>query len=239
MHNILHNMDDDSMPMPNHVTVRNGVYQYVRRVRDDVVEAFAMRRIQRSLKTRLPGEARLRAAQLDQDLERQFTAARLKLDPDPSTTTGSDWTWVEWEKVVAWLTATWLHEDRKARLRKATGKHFSKDTSTGTIWLDDGALREKIDLKKRLSVLSPRQYETDRAAYLRSYLGRLRLGAPVDVEMREEFFTACLQAEIEALDIILRRESGERVEHPHPDSIDGSWRQAQTPPSPPEPTTIT
>lgn len=155
------------------------------------------------LKTRLPGEARLRATQLDQDLERQFTAAHLKLDPDPSTTTGSDWTWVEWEKVVTWLTATWLHDDRKARLRKATGKHFSKDASTGTLWLDDGALREKIDLKKRLSVLPPRQYEADRAAYLRSYLGRLRLSAPVDVEMREEFFTACLQAEIEALDIIL------------------------------------
>ena len=34
VHNIVHNMDDNSVPLPNHVTARNGVYQYVRRVPD-------------------------------------------------------------------------------------------------------------------------------------------------------------------------------------------------------------
>ncbi|WP_428040676.1 DUF6538 domain-containing protein [Devosia psychrophila] len=41
------------MALPAHVALGNGVYQYVRRVPEDLVHAFAGPRIQRSLKTRI------------------------------------------------------------------------------------------------------------------------------------------------------------------------------------------
>jgi len=91
MHNNLHNMDDENVPLPNHVIRRNGVFQYVRRIPDDVASAFATARIQRSLKTRIPTEARLRAAQIDREVEEQFTKARLKLGFQIAPKLGATW----------------------------------------------------------------------------------------------------------------------------------------------------
>jgi hypothetical protein len=122
MHHKLHNMDDD-VPLPCHVTRRNGVFQYVRRIPDDAA-AFATTRIQRSLKTRLPMEARLRAAQIDREVEEQFTKARLKLGFEVTPAQHDGWTWPDWETFVAWLTATWLDEDLQLRAKAMRGRDF-------------------------------------------------------------------------------------------------------------------
>ena len=51
MHNILHNMMQN-MRLPTHVTHRKGIYQYVRRVPDDVADHLGLKRVQKSLRTR-------------------------------------------------------------------------------------------------------------------------------------------------------------------------------------------
>lgn len=133
MHNNMHNMDDESMPLPSHVTLRNGVYQYVRRVPDDIAEAFASARIQRSLKTRLPSEARIRSARIDIEIEKQFADARAKRGFRIEPVFNEGWTWPDWEKAFAWLTATWIEEDTEVRAKLRTGRHVSAlDSETRT-----------------------------------------------------------------------------------------------------------
>ena len=124
MHNNLHNMDDEIVPLPNYVIRRNGVFQYVRRIPADVASAFATTRIQRSLKTRIPTEARLRAAQIDHEVEEQFTKARLKLSFQLAPVVHEGWAWPDWEKFIAWLKATWVDEDMQLRAKAITGRHL-------------------------------------------------------------------------------------------------------------------
>jgi hypothetical protein len=45
MHNIVHNMADDDV-IPDHITTRNGVCLYVRRVPEDMRDAFPFAHIQ-------------------------------------------------------------------------------------------------------------------------------------------------------------------------------------------------
>ena len=42
---------DDEMPFASHITKRGRVYQYVRRVPEDIADGFAFTRVQRSLRT--------------------------------------------------------------------------------------------------------------------------------------------------------------------------------------------
>ena len=51
MHNIVHNTADDDV-IANHITLRNDVCQYVRRVPEDLRDAFPFTRIQKSLGVR-------------------------------------------------------------------------------------------------------------------------------------------------------------------------------------------
>lgn len=145
MHNIVHNMDDDDMVLPAHVTLRNGVYQYVRRVPDDVAHAFAAARIQRSLKTRSPSDARLRAAQIDIEIERQFTEARASKGVVVTAVISEAWKWPDWERFVDWFKATLVEDDTAVRLRKLKGQHLATDARKGSaIWLEEPRLRELL-----------------------------------------------------------------------------------------------
>ncbi|MEX6505891.1 DUF6538 domain-containing protein [Jiella sp. M17.18] len=147
-------MDDDSMPLPNHVTCRNGVYQYVRRVPDDVADVFAAARIQRSLRTRSPSEARLRAAELDRDIEEQFVDARRRKGVVLEALPTAGWKWTEWRLVVDWLKASWLWEDQGERTKKATGASFSTDRQRKPLWLAE--LKDRAKLGKDLETVLQR-----------------------------------------------------------------------------------
>jgi integrase len=220
-------MDDDSMALPNHVTCRDGVYQYVRRIPDEIADAFAKSRIQLSLRTRLPSEARLRAAKLDEDIERQFAEARRGKGISFEFMPTAGWTWDDWSKVVSWLKAHWLHEDRLARLDDVTGAHFSLDYRGRAPWLPDKRLREQIGLRKLLSKKDVTGYAAERGAFLARSLGKIGILPPHADPYRYEFMAACLKAEIESLELVFKREGGEQVDHPHPDTIKGPWTVSQ------------
>lgn len=226
MHNNLHNMDDESVPLPTHVILRNGVYQYVRRIPDDVASAFATTRIQRSLKTRLPSEARLRAAQIDREIDEQFAKARLKLGFELAPVQNEGWTWPDWEQFVSWLKATWIDEDLQLRAKAMRGRDLSpNDVPNRAPWLDDRVLRQRITLKKRLLAMSVLEYGRERSGYLQSYAKRLGVTISLASPYHEQIMRACLAAELEAMEVVFAREGGQRVAHPHPDSIAGPWRQ--------------
>ncbi|WP_188855008.1 DUF6538 domain-containing protein [Aureimonas glaciei] len=224
-------MDDDSMPLPNHVTCRDGVYQYVRRVPDDVADSFAKSRIQLSLKTRLPSEARLRATKLDEDLERQFADARRGKGISFEIIPTAGWTWNDWSKVVSWLKAHWLHEDRVARLGNIKGAHFSPDYRGRAAWLPDKRLREQLDLRELLSNTDVPGYAAERGAFLARGLSKISVLPPSADPYRTEFMAACLEAEIESLEVVFKREGGEQIDHPHPDTIKGPWATSRVVPT--------
>lgn len=48
----MHNMADPDVPISNHLTMRNGICQDVRRVPEDVRDSFPFERIQKSLSIR-------------------------------------------------------------------------------------------------------------------------------------------------------------------------------------------
>lgn len=87
---ISHNMDDD-MPFPSHVTRRGAVHQYVRRIPDDIRDAFVSSRIQKSLRIRDPTEALALAARVAAEVEAQFALARRKKGVTLAATPVDDW----------------------------------------------------------------------------------------------------------------------------------------------------
>ncbi len=120
MHNIVHNMADDDVPVANHLTTRNGVCQYVRRVPEDLLGAFAFARVQLSLKTRDQRIAREKALALDLEWDRRFAEARQRrglasaADQLPSTDTSS-WSWEDWDALARWFGASLLEDDWRER----------------------------------------------------------------------------------------------------------------------------
>lgn len=221
MHNIMHNMKDSDVPLPAHVVARNGVYQYVRRVPNDIVNAFEINRIQRSLKTRLPSEARLRAAELDIEYELQFDRVRAMVGQSTNAIESVSWTWPEWEQFVAWFRASLVEEDTLQRQAMATGKNLSG--KSGAIWIDDKELRRRIDLQKELRAMTVARYAAERRGHVQSYAARIGVALPVEAKRHQRLFAGCLEAELEALDIILKRENGQWTDVPHPDMISGRW----------------
>jgi len=233
MHNNMHNMDDENMALPAHVALRNGVYQYVRRVPEDLVHAFAGPRIQRSLKTRVPSEARLRAAQVGIEIDRQFTEARASKGIVVAIAISEGWKWPDWEQFAAWFKAALVEEDTQARLRNLTGRQVALARRTGpAVWLDDQLLRERLDLKETLSQLTVTEYATDRLSFVQRYARRVGASVSLSLPNFERVMGACFAAELEALDIMFEREAGRWVEHVHPDAVHGPWMVKPIVPTP-------
>jgi integrase len=227
MHNIVHNMDDEEMGLPIHVTLRNGVFQYVRRVPEDVAHAFSAPRIQRSLRTRDPSDARLRAAQIDIEIERQFAEARAKQGVVLTAVVSEGWKWPEWEQFVAWFRATLIEEDTQARLSKLRGRQLAHGRKTGpAAWLPDALLRERLDLKNELSELTVQEYCDKRLSFVQSFARRLGVSVPSTSPYFERIMGACFAAELEALEVTFEREGGQWTEHLHPDAVQGEWTKA-------------
>ncbi|MBC8129686.1 MAG: hypothetical protein H7Y08_05125 [Rhizobiaceae bacterium] len=142
------------------------------------------------------------------------------------------WTWNDWSTVVSWLKAHWLHEGRVARLGDIKGAHFSPDYRGRAAWLPDKRLREQLDLRELLSNKDVTGYAADRGALLARNLDNIGVLPPSADPYRTEFMAACLKAEIESLEIVFKREGGEQIDHPHPDTIEGRWTASKVmPPS--------
>lgn len=216
------------MPLPPHVTSRNGVYQYLRRIPSDVISAFSTNRIQRSLRTSDLGQARLLAAKIDVDLENKFALARGNLGLGSKTFVNEGWNWPDWECFVLWFKACLIEEDTMLRLKGSQGKHFIEEFRPQMkVWLDDDILREKIKLQTLLLEMSVDDYTDSRRSFVQGYASRIGVTLPVSKAELQRLMAGCLTAELEALGVILEREgtAESNLEFQHPDSVEGPWRQ--------------
>ena len=109
------------MALPIHVTKRGDVYQYVRRIPDDIASAFKVSRIQRSLRTRDKARALSEAAKLNDAVELQFAEVRAKLGVAFDLCDISDWTAADWEEVARWFEARLVQDDLERRLPRLKG----------------------------------------------------------------------------------------------------------------------
>lgn len=107
---------DDEVPFPSHINRHGGVYQYVRRIPDDIRDAFPSSRIQRSLRTRDQAEARAMAVRVAAEVEAQFALAHRKKGVILCVTPVDDWTRVDRQTLADWFTATLIEDDHRKSL---------------------------------------------------------------------------------------------------------------------------
>lgn len=221
---ISHNMDDD-MPFPSHVTRRGAVYQYVRRIPDDIRDAFPSSRIQRSLRTRDPAEARALAARVAVEVEAQFALARRKKGVTLAVTPVDDWAWTDWRMLADWFTATLIEDDHRKSLARLTGKDlFRQAQSVGDPVRTHPDFVALTRLNARLEATSVADYAAERLGFVRSIIRRVGVPVVETSEHFERFMAACLAGELTFLDVAIRRRMGQKVSHRHPDEIAGRWR---------------
>ena len=236
MHNILHNMAHN-MALPTHVTKRNGIYQYVRRVPDDVAGHIGRTRIQTSLKTHDMRIARERAFELDQAWDRRFDEARLAIgnvsrDGDTGTWLSTvKWSREDWAKLAKWIELTLTEEDWIARVGKAPGALLVSDPDPRDIPVDDDeTFSRNLKRLRALKEFTAETYIAERHAFI------ARLVRPLGVQLDPKsglyghFMLECHRAELRFFETyLLRNQQGGGIGNPHPDTIHGPWRVAGQP----------
>ena len=234
MHNIVHNMMDD-LGISNHLTTRNGVCQYVRRVPEDLRAAFPFARVQISLRTRDPRQARAAALQLDRDWDKRFAEARrtrgLDAAEDGLVAVGTDsWTWSDWQMLATWFGASLAEQDWRARLCNLTGAALGAEPDLSRLpWREDAVVKEHIAREERLRTMSVVDYAGEYHATVQIHVRRLGISLSRTQTEYVRFMAACLQAELAYLDVFHQRESRRGgCDQPHPDTIDGPWRCAKS-----------
>ena len=115
MLNIVHNMADE-LGVSNHITLRGGVCQYVRRVLEDLRAAFPFARVQKSLATRDERKARAAALDLDRIWDQRFAEARrarglIVVTDGPAPLGTDEWSWPDWQALATWFGASLAEED--------------------------------------------------------------------------------------------------------------------------------
>lgn len=236
MHNIVHNMADDDMPVTSHLTSRNGVCQYVRRVPEDLRDAFTFARVQRSLRTRDHMTARQAALALDQEWDRRFAEARLQRglasDADGPTAldTGS-WSWEEWQALAGWFGAVLQEEDWRARLQQMPGSVLAVSPDLDALpRRSNRDVKDHIAREASLRAMKVSTYAAERMSFVQGYVRRLGVSLSRTLPYHERFMAACLGAELAYLDLFRRRETRSGgINLPHPDTIPGPWRRAVAP----------
>ena len=111
----MHNMDDEDVPFASHITKRGRIYQYVRRVPEDLADAFPFSRIQRSLRTADRATAYEAGARVHSDVEKQFAGARRKKGATLNVIPTDGWDWSDWRLLADWFKATLVEDDWRAR----------------------------------------------------------------------------------------------------------------------------
>jgi hypothetical protein len=116
LYNILHNRDDET-PFASLLVKRGEICHEVRRAPKDVADAFPLRRVQRSLRTRDRAAAYAAGARVRAEIEGQFAAARRRKGVTLDLLPTDDWTWPDWRALADWLEAT-LADDGCERASK-------------------------------------------------------------------------------------------------------------------------
>ncbi len=232
MHNIVHNMADDDVPVANHLTTRNGVCQYVRRVPEDLLGAFAFARVQLSLKTRDQRIAREKALALDLEWDRRFAEARQRrglasaADQLPSTDTSS-WSWEDWDALARWFGASLLEDDWRERLRQVRGAAVAAVPDISDLPRRSNAdVKEHFARERRLRTMTIADYAAERLGFVQAYVRRLGVSLSRTSQHHDRFMASCLEAELSYLDVFRQRESRlGGIGTAHPDTIAGPWRK--------------
>ncbi len=233
MHNIVHNMADE-LSVSNHLTTRQGVYQYVRRVPEDVRAAFPFPRVQKSLGTRDARQARATALDLDRRWDQRFNDARqqrgLTVDAaGPVAVPMHDWSWPDWEALAAWFSASLAEEDWRVRLGAVKGIAMGREPDLRQLpWRDAPIVKEHIARQHKLEDADVPTHAVDRFAFVQSYVRRIGVTLSRNDPSFERFMAACLKAELGYLHLFQLRESRQGgLEHTHPDSVEGRRRAAK------------
>jgi hypothetical protein len=217
---------DDEMPFASHLVKRGETYHYVRRIPNDVADAFPLSRVQRSLRTKDRATAYQTGARVHAEIEAQFAAARRRKGATLDLLPTDDWTWADWRALAEWLKSTLADEDWRARLKNLPGAAFGEGVPRNCFWRDDAVVHAHIELQKRLNGMTVAAYAEERFAFAQSLVRRLGVALSRSSPYFDRFMAACLKAEIEYLGVFFAREGGKMEELPHPDTIEGRWRQA-------------
>lgn len=231
MHNIVHNMTDD-LGVSNHLTIRNGVCQYVRRVPEDLRLAFPFARIQQSLRTRDQRKARAVALDLDRLWDGRFAEARrargLSAGEDGPACIGTDdWSWPDWQALATWFGASLAEEDWRARLASVVGGTLGPESDPRQLpWCKPEIVQEHIARGKRLRAITVADYAAARLGFVQGCVRRLGIALTRTHPEHERFMAACLKAELGYLDVFAQREARRGgLDQPHPDLVEGPWRR--------------
>ncbi|GJD43778.1 hypothetical protein AFCDBAGC_1633 [Methylobacterium cerastii] len=236
-------MATDDVPVSNHLTLREGVFQYVRRVPEDLRDAFPFARVQRSLRTRDKRAARADALALDEVWDDHFAEARrrkgLSPGPDgPAALVAEGWTWPDWQALASWFGASLAEEDWRARLGSTSGAALTAERDLSRLpWRDPAVVREHIARGRALREGTVTDYAEARLPFVQGYVRRLGVSLTRTDPDLERFMAACLTAELAYLDVFQMREARRGgLDHLHPDAVDGPWKHAASRPgSHPEP----
>jgi hypothetical protein len=217
---------DDELPFASHITKRGRVYQYVRRVPEDLGDAFPFARVQRSLRTQDRATAYEAAARVHSEIEKRFAAARGKKGTTLNVIPIDDWDWTDWSQLADWFKAVLLDEDWRMRLRNVPGAAFDAGVSRNQFWRDSQTVRAHIDLQAKLRATTVADYCEERFGYVQSMIRPLGVPLSRGGQYFERFMGGCLKSEIGYLTTFFDREGGNMQEATHPDAIKGKWRVA-------------
>ena len=220
-------MSDESVPFTSHVTSRNGVFQYNRRVPKDVADCVPVKRIQVSLKTRDRVIAYELAAAEHVRWERAFADARAAAGRERAFVSVDGWTTVDWRKAVEWYRLTRLQDDWRERCRTANGEQLAAGA-----WKVKWGAANRADVSawhhegRSIRVATADEYQRNHLARPRATLGRLGIPLLSADPHFEDVLAWLRRADVEVWERLWERERGDAGADPHPDTIDGPWRKA-------------
>ena len=92
-------------------------------------------------------------------------------------------------------------------------------------WSDDAFYAAQITLKRRLEDMTVADYARDRLPRVNHALRRIGVILLETSLHLMSLAATCMKAELNAIDVFFRRDRGQQVDWPHPDSIEGPWRK--------------
>ncbi len=169
-----------NMTLPIHVAKRNGTYQCVHRVPDDVTAHIGLNRIQTSLKTGDVRIARERAFELDQAWDQRFDESRLAIsntarnDDKDTWLSTVKWAREDWTNLARWVELTLTEQDWNARVARAPGALLISNPDPTNIPVDaDETFSESLKCLKSLKGYTAEAYIAERHAFIAGLVRRL------------------------------------------------------------------
>jgi hypothetical protein len=227
-------MEPELPSLPDHVTTRNGVYQYVRRVPLDIADLVGRTHIQVSLKTRDIRIAKTAAAKLHLHWEAVFERYRSQKGLVEPTISTADWEAADWQLLAEWIQADILEQDWQKRLMSLTGEQASRGKEVGRIGeAEENAL---VEVLIKIRDMVPATYADYRWIFLQERVASLGIRLERMSPHLPVFMAACLRLEVIAMQAIFKRQQQEPMRDvaPHPDEIADKLRARGRLPAPAE-----